>query len=346
MERPGVPATHARLQDLAAELAFDEPTWRRSLEIAGLAPGARDWQRYLHRFLVTLGSSLLVAGATAFLAWNWADLHRLAKLALVQVGVIACVGLTWSLGLDRLGGRASLCTGAVCVGLLLAVFGQAYQTGADPYGLFLGWAALILPWAWIGRQPGLWLLFVLLLDLGLVLLWIQVLDPPTGVWQATQLLGPLVWLGATVADGSLASLLFALNVAVLVAWELGASAGVVWLRARFAPRLIALIALYSVLGPTLILILDGVVGARLLPPVLYAASLLASLWFYQYRTHDLLMLTLAIFGAIAVVMSLAARSLFEGFESGLLLAFLLIAQVAGAARWLRSVSERWEASAA
>ena len=50
-------------------------------------------------------------------------------------------------GLDAVAGRISLFATAFLSGILLAVFGQVYQTGADPYGLFLAWALLILPWA-------------------------------------------------------------------------------------------------------------------------------------------------------------------------------------------------------
>ncbi len=345
-DRRATGATYARVQALAAELSLDEAAWRRALELAELAPGPREWLRHLDRFLVVVGTALVVAGVTAFFAWNWADLHRLAKLALVEAGILGSALLAWRFGLDGGGGRACLFATAFLVGVLLAVFGQAYQTGADPYGLFLAWSAFTLPLAVVGRQAGLWLLLVVLLDLTLILYWIQVLHPPDGWWQLSQLLGPLVWLGTTVMDWRLASLLFALNALAIVAWEAGARRGMAGLGSRWFPRIVATFALYTVLGPTLVMIfaasLDHQARLGVVSPVLYAASLAAMLWYYQSRERDLLMLTFAIFGAILVVMSLAIRHLFHGMETMLVLALLLIAQVAGAAWWLRHVARRWE----
>jgi hypothetical protein len=54
------------------------------------------------------------------------------------------------------------------------------------------------------------------------------------------------------------------------------------------------------------------------------------------------MLTMSVFGAILVFTTLAGRYMPMDAGSILMLAFLLIAQVAGAAYWLRRASNRWE----
>lgn len=344
MEPSGVPATRANVDNLAIGLALDAATQRRARELAGLVPDPRDWARYLDRFLAVTGALLIVAGIATFFAWNWAELHRLVKFALLQGGLLGAVLLAWRLGIDSVGGRASLLAAGCLIGVLLAVFGQVYQTGADPYTLFLGWACLLLPWALIGRQAGLWLLWVLLLNLVLILYWLQVLHPPAGPWQLAQLLGPVVWLAATVTDWRLASLLFALNVTAIVAWELASHLGLPAARGRWFPRLIALIALYTVLGPTFALILGASVGLRgetaVVSPLLFAGALAICLWYYQYRRLDLFMLTVTLFGAVLVIMAIAVRELVSGWESLLPLALLLIGQVAGVAWWLRCVAQR------
>jgi uncharacterized membrane protein len=349
MAEIATPATHASVHELATALALDEAAYDRAVLLADLRPDRNDWLRFLNRFLTAVGALLIVAGVTAFFAWNWAELHHMAKFALIQAGIVAAVLIAWRLGIDSIGGRASLVAAAFFVGVLLAVFGQVYQTGADPYGLFLVWAILILPWALAGRQAGMWLLFHGLLNLTLIMYWTQVLHPPTGWWMLAQLLGPLVWLGTTVMDWRLASWLFALNAAALVLWEVGAARGVAWLQGRTSPRLIALAALYTVLAPTVLLIAGATGGARfhisVVSPVLFAAALAACLGYYRHRKPDLFMLTAALFSAILVVMVFAARNLFDSFESLFVLAVLLVAQVAGAAYWLRDVSRRWEAAA-
>lgn len=339
-------ATHASVDELAAALALDEVACERAFELAQIGPDRRDWRRWLDRFLAAAGALLIVAGIAAFFAWNWADLHRMAKFALIETGIVAAVLLAWRLGLGSTAGRAALFAGAFLVGVLLAVFGQVYQTGADPYALFVAWAVLILPWVLVGRQAGLTLLFVVLLDLALILYWVQVLHPPDGWWMLAQLMGPLVWLGSAVIDSGLAGWLFALNAAALVLWELAASLRVAWLRGRTGPRVLALIAFYTVLAPTLLLIFAASAEERvkisLLSPLLFTAALAACLWYYQYRKRDLFMLTTGVFGAILVVMAFTIRHLYDSFESLLLLAVLLVALVGGAAQWLRRVARRWE----
>jgi uncharacterized membrane protein len=205
MAQPGTTANHANVTRLATELSLDEAASRRAMEIAGLIPAAAAWRRYIDYFLMALGVALILTGAAAFLAWNWADLGRMSKFALLQGGIVLTVVAAWRLGLDSVAGRAGLLAAAILVGLLLALYGQVYQTGADPYGLFLTWAIMVLPLVLIGRQAGLWLLLVVLANLTLILYWTQVLNPPEGWWQLAQLLGPIVWLGSTVMDSTLAS---------------------------------------------------------------------------------------------------------------------------------------------
>ncbi|MDZ7645454.1 MAG: DUF2157 domain-containing protein [Woeseiaceae bacterium] len=341
-------ATHAAVDGLATALALDEAAYRRAVDLAGLAPDRAAFLRNLDRFLMAVGAMLIVAGVAAFFAWNWAGLHHMAKFALLQGGIVGAVILAWRLEPDSAGGRAALFAAAFLVGVLLAVFGQVYQTGADPYGLFVAWALLILPWVIVGRQAGLWLLLQVLLNLALILYWIQVLYPPEGWWQLSQLLGPLVWLGSTVMDWRLASLLFVLNAGAVVAWELAAARGVPWLQSRVYPRLTGLIALYTVLGPTLVMIfvasLDEQAQLAIVSPALFVAVFAATLWYYQYRRFDLFMLTMAMFGGILVIMALAIRHAFEGYGSPLLLAALLIGLVGGAAFWLRAIAQRARAA--
>lgn len=345
MEQSGTRASYGHVNELAAELGLSETAYRRALEIAGLSPSRSDWVRGIDHFLIAVGALLIVAGVTAFFAWNWATLGHMLKFALIQSAIVATAIFTWRLGIDSIGGRASLFSSAFLVGVLLAVFGQSYQTGADPYGLFLGWAILILPWVIIGRQAALWMLFQILLNLALIMYWTQVLEPPDGWWQLTQLLGPLVWLASTVMNSDLATSLFILNTIALVLWEALSGRYPGWMRGRWYPRVIALGAFSTVLLPTLTIIFAAAFDERVrltfVSPFLYVVATAACLYYYQYRKLDLFILTICVLGAIMVVTSLFIRYLIEDF--GLLpLAILLMAQVAGAAYWLRSVSRRWE----
>ena len=340
-------ASHSNVQELATKLGLSENAYSRALQLAELTPGRIDWLRYINHFLATIGALLIVSGVTAFFAWNWADLGYMIKFAMIQAGIAGIALLAWRLGIDSMGGRAALFSSAFLIGVLFAVFGQVYQTGADPYGLFVAWSILILPLAIIGRQAALWILFQTLLILALIMYWTQVIDPPNGWWQLAQLLGPLVWLSSTLMDSTLASLVFALNAVALIAWEIAVNRNVAWVQGRTYPRVIGFGALSNVLIPTVVFIIGASFGEAIklgfISPVFYVAASVAALYYYQFRRPDLLMLTMLVFGAILVFSTLIGRYMPMDTGSILMLAILLIGQVAGAAYWLRNVSRQWEA---
>ena len=339
-------ASYADVHEMAEQLHLSADAYRRAIEIARLTPDRDSLLHFIDRFLIVTGVVLIVAGIAVFFAWNWADLGPMTKFALIECGIVAAVVLACRFGLDSAAGRVSLFAAAFLVGTFLAVFGQVYQTGADPYGLFLAWAILILPWAVIGRQAGVWMLLQILLNLTVIMYYTQVLKPPDGWWQLSQLLGPMIWLGTSVMDSTLAGYLFALNAAALVLWEFGARHGVAWMRGTVFPRLIALLALSIVVIPTLIIIVaagwEEQAGLRVISPVLMLAATGVCLYYYRYQRHDLFILTCSLFGTIMVVTSIAIRFMLGGWGSLLVLAVLVIAQVAGAAFWLRQVAASWE----
>ena len=342
-------ASYANVHEMAEHLHLSANAYRRAIEIAHLTPDRDRLLRYIDRFLTAIGAALIVAGVALFFAWNWADLGAMTKFALIEGGMVAAVVSAWRLGLDSVAGRASLLAAAFLTGTLLAVFGQVYQTGADPYGLFLAWAILILPWAVIGRQAGIWMLIQMLLNLTVIMYYTQVLKPPDGWWQLSQLLGPVVWLGTTVMDSTLAGYLFILNAVALVLWESGAHRGVAWMQGTVFPRLIALFALSTVVLPTLVIIVMAGFEERahlnVLSPVLMVAATAACLYYYRHRRHDLFILTCSLLGAIMVVTAVAIRFMLGGSGSLLVLAVLVMAQVAGAAWWLRQIAASREGKA-
>lgn len=335
------------LLEIAQRLKLDESAYRRALVLAGLTPTPADWQRSIDRFLLALGALLMLAGIAAFFAWNWSELDRLAKLGLIEGGFLITALLSWRFGLDSPGGRVALLATAFLCGVLLAIFGQTYQTGADPYELFLTWSLLILPLAVIGRQAGLWILFQLLLNLTLILYYTQVLNPPTGWWELTQLLGPLVWLATTTLDSSLASALFVLNLLALLAWEFGAARGVASMQGTLFSRLFAFLAFCTTVSPTLVMIVlagfDDQHKLNVASPLLWMVATAAALYYYRWRRQDLFILTCALFGLVLIVSTFLIRQMPLDPGSLLLIAMLIIAQVAGAAWWLRGVARSWEA---
>jgi len=156
---------------------------------------ARRWQLLGNRLLAFLGAALLAAALIFFFAYNWADLHRFGKFAVGFVAFLTAVGFalfspkTRSLAatvcdLDQvpkmaghtLRRRAALFAAALCIGALLALIGQVYQTGANLWELFALWTLLALPFALISRSVEMWLLWLGVANTALIL-WLEQTRP-------------------------------------------------------------------------------------------------------------------------------------------------------------------------
>jgi hypothetical protein len=180
------------------------------------------WASWGRRAILAVGLAQFLAGIIFFFAYNWAALPELAKFAIVEGAIVLAALGALFFGLERPLGRALLVTASVLVGVLLAIVGQAYQTGADVYELFMAWAVLILPWAIISRSAALWLTWFVIAEFAVSLFAAQVLVTldMTTIGQATTLSGLV-------------------PVAGLVAREVAVRLGCDWLSSRWT-RLVPL----------------------------------------------------------------------------------------------------------
>lgn len=123
------------------------------------------WQQFLRIMFLSLGASFLLAGIIFFFAYNWDQLHKFVKLGIME-GLIILLTLTALLMRKNILLRKFLLTGAsVLVGVLFAIFGQVYQTGADAYDLFLNWTLCIFLWVLVADFAPLWLVWLILVNL-------------------------------------------------------------------------------------------------------------------------------------------------------------------------------------
>lgn len=319
------PATRAHLEHLARTGHLSPAALERALHLAGHRPDPVTWRRFADRMLLLLGLALLLAGIIFFFAYNWAAMSRFVKFALIEAALAGAVGAAWFRGVHRLGGQAALTGAVVLVGAFLAVFGQVYPTGADAYELFGLWSLLILPWVTVSRFPALWVLWLALLDATWLAYRAQVTDPTGAAWPAT-VLPPAV-----------------LHLTALAAWETGAARGVAWLRKRWAPALLAAVALAALSAS----VVDAFFAARGfglhlggthgLAVALYTAVLVTGLWFYRSR-RDVLMLALWLLSAIVVVTAGLIKTIDVEGWGALFIGLLVVAQSAAAAAWLRTVA--------
>ena len=122
------------------------------------------WQKFLQLFILSLGIGFTVSGIIFFFAYNWADLHKFVKIGIVEGLLIATI-LVMLITKTTDNIKNIILTGAsVLVGVLFAVFGQIYQTGANAYDFFLGWTIFITLWVLISNFASLWLVYRVLIN--------------------------------------------------------------------------------------------------------------------------------------------------------------------------------------
>lgn len=122
------------------------------------------WQKFLRLLFISLGVGFTVLGIVFFFAYNWAALHKFTKLGLTEGLIIATTSLVLLLKIN-INFRHIILTGsAILVGVLFAVFGQIYQTGANAFDFFLAWTIFITLWVIVSDFAPLWLLYALLIN--------------------------------------------------------------------------------------------------------------------------------------------------------------------------------------
>jgi uncharacterized membrane protein len=290
---------------------------REALRAAGMVPARGDWRAFLAQLALWLGTVALAAALIFFFAFNWDDLGRFGKFALVEAAIVAALLVCWRANLDTNGGKAVLLLLSLLVGALLALSGQVYQTGADPFELFAWWAVLILPWVLIGRFSALWLLWLALLNLASALYFQLFWEPQ-----------PLLWS------------LFALNALALAAWEAARRLGCSWLSDSWTPRLVALASAGAATALIAWAILDADDGRGIPAMLAYAAWLAALYAWYRRARPDLFMLAAGLLSLIVAVAMFLTRHMVDAGEGvGFLFTGLaVIGMAGGGAVWLRSVA--------
>jgi uncharacterized membrane protein len=178
---------------------------QRAVAHAQAAPDAQAWKRFAERAALALGAACGLAGLVFFIAWNWDGLPRFAQFGALEALMVAAAWAS-TRAPDTFARQMALTFAAAVIGPLLAAYGQAYQTGADPFELFLTWALLATPLAAVARFAPLWMAVAVLLDTSLALFLEQVQPFGAYPWEYTPpflaALNALMWLGFELWRGS------------------------------------------------------------------------------------------------------------------------------------------------
>ena len=293
-----------------------------SLSICKFLPDKDNWKNFIDKLLLFLGTGFFLAGVVFFFAYNWAEIPKILKFGIIQFLIVGNVFFAWYKGLNTLTGKVFLLGASILVGVLLAVFGQVYQTGADAYNLFLAWSILIVGWVFISKFAGLCFFWLLLVNITIKLFFDQAMK---------------------VEEALICEILFFVNFTALIIWEYFAYKGKEWLQNRYFPRLIKLFTGITIIIPVFFLIFEKEKSLFThLSIFLYALFLILVYWYYKTITRDLFMLTIGCFGLIAVITA-AIGKFIDLMDGGwLALSILVIVLIGGATSWLLRVKKSWE----
>lgn len=264
--------------------------------------------RIVDRLLLGFGALMISAGIIFFFAYNWRDFHRYGKFALVEILLVISLYLSYRWGVNKKEGLASLSASCLLTGALLALYGQTYQTGADPFQLFLTWAVLILPWVIISRSSLLWGFWLLLINTGAVLF--------------TNLHFDFEIICATLGIINIMALAFS-------EWKA---------KDPIMRRIVATVILFWGTSFIVTAIFDNLYIA-LIPSAIF---MYGSVYFFYRRVRtEIYILSLAILSFILTVSSYLSEIVFDNNgELGLLgIAILIIVLSSGGGLWLKKISK-------
>ncbi|WP_025652926.1 MULTISPECIES: DUF2157 domain-containing protein [Psychrobacter] len=333
-------------------------------------PSKRTWLQFFDKALLIIGAVALVLSLVLFIAYNWLYMGKLAKFALVEGALVITIALYVALSFRRRFAfvrQLLLLIASIITGSLLALFGQVYQTGADTWQLFFGWAVLITPWVIIARFPALWLLWLGLIN-AVTLFYIDTsLFFGIGYyyqdfWQFTvitviNVIAFYLWLicfedkrgsglsnlktsNLSLSDLSLSSVTTDITTnSKLDTFNLASTAAKSSL--HWSTYVVGLLSTYTITYLTISTFFDNKNILLFLVAVsLWLGWCVFMHWRFRKRTTDLLMLTYLSGSVIAVVVFILGKALLSDFDAGgfLLLGLVLIGMSSYAVVWLRKVA--------
>ncbi|WP_201582648.1 DUF2157 domain-containing protein [Psychrobacter immobilis] len=333
-------------------------------------PSKRTWLQFFDKALLIIGAVALVLSLVLFIAYNWLYMGKLAKFALVEGALVITIALYVALSFRRRFAfvrQLLLLIASIITGSLLALFGQVYQTGADTWQLFFGWAVLITPWVIIARFPALWLLWLGLINA--VTLFYTDTSLFFGIgyyyqdfWQFTAItiinfIAFYLWLicfedkrgsglsnlktsNLSLSDLSLSSVTTDITTnSKLDTFNLASTAAKSSL--HWSTYVVGLLSTYTITYLTISTFFDNKNILLFLVAVsLWLGWCVFMHWRFRKRTTDLLMLTYLSGSVIAVVVFILGKALLSDFDAGgfLLLGLVLIGMSSYAVVWLRKVA--------
>lgn len=315
-----------------------------ALQIADERASADSWPPFIRQLLWVLGSLALVVALIFFMAYNWQSMGPMFKFALVQGSlllVLVFYGL-WTFVLARryrlsqhtitLGHTVARVLIALLIGGLLALFGQIYQTGADPWQLFALWSLFISVMVIISGQAVMWVIWSVLINVALMLyvdsrpVWLVLMGQREHAVWLFLLVNAVLWLMLSVLNGDLKGLRRLQHYRLTQTWALQVQA-------------LALMVCLTYMG------MAAVLEWRDFGLSFGLASSLGLAGLYGYYRHvrlDLVMLALWSLSVIILLMTLIMKLLGDWASGWSLfwLSIVIIVMTTVTVKWLKSLRQQ------
>lgn len=291
------------IETIARHSALREETLVHALQDQ-VYPDAKDWKRFLTLLFLTLGIGLSLAGIVFFFAYNWDDLHKFVKIGIVEVLVILITGLTFCGQINQLSRQILLTASSMLVGVLFAVFGQIYQTGANAYDFFLAWTFFITIWVGISNFTPLWLLYLVLLNTTFILYEEQVADWPTLLFYSFLFMGNGLIFTIAKLRHAPAYFIHTVGLAALTFATIGMINGILGVNNEYFVAFALLVILAYIVSLCYGFINKSTFFLSAIP---FSAIIMISTFLIEISTDEWMLLTVSIF--IIVSVTLVIRNL-------------------------------------
>lgn len=299
---------------------------QQALELAGERPSREGWLQFVRQALLLIGLLSLAFGVVFFFAYNWNEMSRMVKFGLVQFALLAVFLLYFFKANSTWVGQSLLIVATLLIGSFLALFGQTYQTGADPWQLFATWSLLILPLVIFSRSEVMWLVLAALLNVALSL-YLQV----NGSFFRIMVFGfQQVWVFLSV------------NLILLLLVECLTAIQSKWIeKFRLSHRWAAQVIGLGVLFILAIIGMEAIWGNSKggLNFMVYLLLMAGGFVYYRFIQKDLLLLTAWAIGVMTFILAFLANTVFKNFDAGgfLLMALTLIGMSAWTVNWIKGL---------
>jgi uncharacterized membrane protein len=297
-------------------------------------PSVEHWLQFLKRLFISCAAIALASSLIFFFAYNWQEIGVLGKFALCQGAMVMALLLYLCRPENDSISQGVLLILCVLTGVLLALVGQVYQTGADPWQLFALWALFILPWVFSINVSSLWIFWIMLFNLALDLFS-----------DSFNQGGRPFFTSLFILSCANLVLLVLCEVCALSKFQRLIQLGHCMAVKRLLIFVVILLALESVIE-WLFLSIFGYDETGYYAIAYYVVLSVGSLIFYRYQRLDIFALATVLFGLIGLIVAIEIKILTDDFDANslLLLSFTIVGLSSWATFWLKGLIKPFEQS--